>query len=305
MDEQDELRQATTESVNPRTRQIDQLSSQAIVELILQEEARVIPAVLAERTAIAALADVVVERMRRGGRLVYVGAGTSGRLGMLDAIECIPTYGLEPGRIVALVAGGPAALTGPVEAAEDDEEAGARELTALGCGPDDVVLGISASGRTPYVRGALREARQRGAYVAVLVCNRPAPLADLADLVIAPVVGPEVIAGSTRMKAGTAQKLVLTALSTTVMVRLGKTFGNLMVDVRPTNRKLWQRGVRIVMEATGLSEQDAQRVLQEAGGEPKTAIVMAIAGVDAAEARSRLGRAGGLVRAALEESDGG
>jgi N-acetylmuramic acid 6-phosphate etherase len=181
MDEQDELRQATTESVNPRTRQIDQLSSQAIVELILQEEAWVIPAVQAERTAIAALADVVVERMRRGGRLVYVGAGTSGRLGMLDAIECIPTYGLEPGRIVALVAGGPAALTGPVEAAEDDEEAGARELTALGIGPDDVVLGISASGRTPYVRGALREARQRGAYVAVLVCNRPAPLADLAD----------------------------------------------------------------------------------------------------------------------------
>jgi N-acetylmuramic acid 6-phosphate etherase len=173
MDEQDELRQATTESVNPRTRQIDQLSSQAIVELILQEEARVFPAVQAERTAIAALADVVVERMRRDGRLVYVGAGTSGRLGMLDAIECIPTYGLEPGRIVALVAGGPAALTGPVEAAEDDEEAGARELTALGIGPDDVVLGISASGRTPYVRGALREARQRGAYVAVLVCNRP------------------------------------------------------------------------------------------------------------------------------------
>jgi N-acetylmuramic acid 6-phosphate etherase len=224
---------------------------------------------------------------------------------MLDAIECIPTYGLEPGRIVALVAGGPAALTGPVEAAEDDEEAGARELTALDIGPDDVVLGISASGRTPYVRGALREARQRGAYVAVLVCNRPAPLADLADLVIAPVVGPEVIAGSTRMKAGTAQKLVLTALSTTVMVRLGKTFGNLMVDVRPTNRKLWQRGVRIVMEATGLSEQDAQRVLQEAGGEPKTAIVMAIAGVDVVEARSRLGRAGGLMRAALEECDGG
>lgn len=300
MSERDVLQQATTEAVNPRTREIDQLPTERIVELILEEEAQVIPAVFAERAALAALAEVVVERFQRGGRLVYVGAGTSGRLGMLDAIECLPTYGLEPGRIIALVAGGPAALTGPVEAAEDDEAAGARDLAAVAVGSEDVVLGISASGRTPYVRGALREARQRGAFVAVLVCNRAAPLTELADLVIAPVVGPEVIAGSTRMKAGTAQKLVLNALSTTVMIRLGKTFGNLMVDLRPTNHKLWQRAVRIVVEATGVAPHDADRLLREAGGEPKTAIVMALAGVDAREARDRLARVGGQVRRALE-----
>ncbi len=300
MSERDDLLQATTEAINPRTREIDQLPTERVVELILEEEAQVIPAVFAERAAIAALAEVVAERFRRGGRLVYVGAGTSGRLGMLDAIECRPTYGLEPGRIVALVAGGPAALTGPVEAAEDDEGAGARDLAALAVGSADVVLGISASGRTPYVRGALREARRRGAFVAALVCNRGAPLAELADLVIAPVVGPEVIAGSTRMKAGTAQKLVLNALSTTVMIRLGKTFGNLMVDLRPTNHKLWQRAVRIVVEATGVAPDDAERLLREAGGEPKTAIVMALAGVDAREARDRLARADGQVRRALE-----
>lgn len=294
-----ELDDLLTEAINPRTRELDTLPGAELVALILQEEQRVLPAVQAEREALARLVEIVAERMERGGRLVYVGAGTSGRLAALDAVECLPTYGLEPGRIIALVAGGPVALTQPVEAAEDDEEAGGRDLASLAVGPEDVVLGISASGRTPYVRGALIEARRRGAFVAALVCNRPAPLAELVDLVIAPVVGPEVIAGSTRMKAGTAQKIVLNTLSTAVMVRLGKTYQNLMVDLRPINRKLWQRALRIVREATGVDEEVAQRLLTEAGGEAKTAIVMALTGLDAAAARERLTLAGGRVRAAL------
>lgn len=294
-----DLAGAMTEAVNPRTRDIDARSAQEIVELILSEDARVVPAVMAERDAIARLAEIVAERLLRGGRLVYVGAGTSGRLGMLDAVELPPTFGISPGRVVALVAGGPAALTGAVEEAEDDADAGAADVAAIDVGPQDVVLGITASGRTPYVLGAVAEARARGAYVAGLACNRPSPLEAMVDLLIAPVVGPEVIAGSTRMKAGTAQKLVLNALSTTVMIRLGKTFGNLMVDVRPSNQKLWQRAIRIVMQATGLDAAEARRLLEAAGGEPKTAIVMALAGVDAEEARRRLAAAQERARDAI------
>lgn len=294
-----DLAGATTEAVNPRTRDIDARSAEEIVELILSEDARVVPAVMAERDAIARLAEIVAERLRRGGRLVYVGAGTSGRLGMLDAVELPPTFGIDPGRVVALVAGGPAALTGAVEEAEDDAAAGAAAVAAIDVGPADVVLGITASGRTPYVLGAVTAARAKGAYVAGLACNRPSPLEEMVDLMIAPVVGPEVIAGSTRMKAGTAQKLVLNALSTTVMIRLGKTFGNLMVDVRPSNQKLWQRAIRIVMQATGLDATEAQRFLEVAGGEPKTAIVMALAGVDVQEARRRLAAAQERVRDAI------
>ncbi|GBD16721.1 N-acetylmuramic acid 6-phosphate etherase [bacterium HR26] len=295
-----DLTGAVTEAINPRTRDIDTCSAEEIVELILSEDARVVPAVMAERDAIARLAEVVAERLRCGGRLIYAGAGTSGRLGMLDAVELPPTFGIHPGQVVALVAGGPAALTGAVEEAEDDAAAGAADVAAIDVGPADVVLGITASGRTPYVLGAVAEARARGAYVAGLACNRPSPLEELVDLMIAPVVGPEVIAGSTRMKAGTAQKLVLNALSTTVMIRLGKTFGNLMVDVRPSNQKLWQRAARIVMQATGLQGDEAQRLLEAAAGEPKTAIVMALAGVDAEEARRRLAAREGRVRDAIE-----
>jgi N-acetylmuramic acid 6-phosphate etherase len=232
--------------------------------------------------------------------LIYAGAGTSGRLGVLDAAECPPTFSAPPGQVVGLIAGGVAALTQSVEEVEDRPEAGARDIAALGVGPGDAVLGIAASGRTPYVLGAVAEARARGAFVAGLACTHPSPLADAVELMIAPIVGPEVIAGSTRMKAGTAQKLVLNTLSTAVMIRLGKTFGNLMVDVRSLNSKLRRRAAGIVATATGLDPNTARALFDAAGGEPKIAIVMALAGVDVDEARRRLAANGGHVRAALD-----
>ncbi len=290
-----------TESINPATRDIDTLPTRAIVAAIAAEDARVAPAVAAVGDVIALLADIVVERMRRGGRLIYAGAGTSGRLGALDAAECPPTFGTDPAQVLALIAGGPAALTRAIEGAEDSAEQGARDVAGLSVGAEDVLLGIAASGGTPYVLGALAEARRRGVFTAGLVCTDPSPLADAVDLVIAPIVGHEVIAGSTRLKAGTAQKLVLNALSTTVMIRLGKTFGNLMVDLRPTNVKLRRRAVRIVVAATGLEPDAAQRLLDASGGEVKTAIVVELAGVDADEARRRLVASEGFVRRALGE----
>jgi N-acetylmuramic acid 6-phosphate etherase len=290
-----------TESINPATNEIDSLPTRAIVAAIAAEDALVAPAVAAVGGAIAQLADIIVERMRRGGRLIYAGAGTSGRLGALDAAECPPTFGTDPTQVVALIAGGPAALTRAIEGAEDSAEQGARDVAELDVGQDDVLLGIAASGHTPYVLGAAAEARRRGAFVAGLACAYPSPLADAVELVIAPIVGPEVIAGSTRMKAGTAEKLVLNALSTTVMIRLGKTFGNLMVDVRPTNAKLRRRAARIVAAATGLELDVAQQLLDATGGEVKTAIVMELAHVGADEARRRLIACEGHVRRALDQ----
>jgi N-acetylmuramic acid 6-phosphate etherase len=289
----------TTESINPATREIDTMPTRAIVAAIAAEDALVAPAVAAVGDAIAQLADVVVERMRRGGRLIYAGAGTSGRLGALDAAECPPTFGADPTQVVALIAGGAAALTQAIEGAEDRAEQGAYDVAGLNVGPNDVLLGIAASGRTPYVLGAVAEAQRRGAFVAGLACTHSSPLADAVELAIAPIVGPEVIAGSTRMKAGTAEKLVLNALSTTVMTRLGKTYGNLMVDLRPTNAKLRRRAARIVATATGLELDAAQKQLDAAGGEVKTAIVMTLANVDVDEARQRLDASEGLVRRAL------
>src|SRR5262245_48828998 len=288
-----------TETINPATHEIDTWPTRAVVAAIAAEDALVAPAVAAVGDAIARLVDVVVERMRRGGRLIYAGAGTSGRLGALDAAECPPTFGTDPAQVVALIAGGPAALTRAIEGAEDSAEQGARDVAELGVGPDDVLLGIAASGRTPYVLGAAAEARRRGAFAAGLACAHPSPLADAVELAIAPIVRPELIAGSTRMKAGTAEKLVLNALSTTVMIRLGKTFGNLMVDLRPTNAKLRRRAARIVATATGLELEAAQRLLDAADGEVKTAIVIELADVDADEARRRLNASAGHVRRAL------
>lgn len=294
---------SATEERNPRTVEIDRLDAVGIARLILDEDAAVVPAVVAEAEAIGRLAEVVVGRLRTGGRLVYAGAGTSGRLGTLDAAECPPTYGTDPEMVVALMAGGPAALTRSIEGAEDDPAGGAADIAGLGVGPGDVVVGIAASGRTPYVLGAVDEARRRGAFVAGLACTRPSALEAVVDLMIAPVPGPEAITGSTRMKAGTAQKLVLNTLTTTVMVRLGKTFGNLMVDVQPTNAKLRYRAVRIVAMATGEDEGVARSLLAAAGDEPKVAILMALARVDAPEARERLARTRGRVREALDGPD--
>lgn len=291
---------AATEAINPRTRDLDRRDTAGIVDALLDEEALVLPAVRDVAAEIARLADVVVDRFGRGGRLVYVGAGTSGRLGALDAAECPPTFGTDPARIVALLAGGPTAMTTSIEGAEDAREAGAREVAVLAPGPEDVVVGLAASGRTPYVLGAIDEARHRGAFVAGVTCSPGSRLAAAVDLAIVPDVGPEAIAGSTRLKAGTAQKLVLNALSTTVMVRLGKTYGNLMVDLQVGNEKLRQRAVAIVAAATGLDAATAERLLADADGEAKVAIVAALADVGPDEARRRLAAAGGRVRATLE-----
>jgi N-acetylmuramic acid 6-phosphate etherase len=219
---------------------------------------------------------------------------------VLDAAECPPTYGTPPEMVLGIIAGGPAALTRAVEAVEDAPEHGRRDIAAANVGPDDVVVGIAASGRTPYVLGAVAEARARGAHTAGLTCSHPSPLSDAVDTVIAPLVGPEVVAGSTRMKAGTAQKLALNSLSTTVMIRLGKTYGNLMVDLQPLNAKLRRRAAGIARELTGLGEAEAEALLAAAGHDLKTALVMALAGVEADEARARLARSGGHVRAAVQ-----
>ena len=271
---------------------------------MINEEDRRVPEAVGEAIPqIARAVDLVVERLRAGGTLFYVGAGTSGRLGVLDAAECLPTFGVGPEVVSALIAGGPEAVFRASEEAEDDEGQGRRDVAGRVTG-QDVVVGISASGVTPYVRGALAAARERGAATVAIVCNRLALLEPVADVFIPLVVGPEVLTGSTRMKAGTAQKLVLNMLSTAAMVRLGKVYDNLMVDLRPTNRKLQARAVRIIVEASGVDEGSATRLLAEAGGSVKVALVMALAGLDRPEAEAALNEAQGYVRAAVERRRG-
>lgn len=294
-----------TEGRNPATLEIDRLPTLDMLRLINREDERVARAVGSQLAHIAAAVDRVTERMQRGGRMIYIGAGTSGRLGVLDASEIPPTYGTSPDLIPALIAGGETAIRHSLEGVEDDAPAGAAGIASLNTGPLDTVVGIAASGRTPYVLGALAEARRRGALTVSIACNSPAPVEDLADIAIAPLVGPEAITGSTRMKAGTAQKLALNMLSTAVMIRLGKTYSNLMVDMQASNIKLHQRARRIVAQACGISEEAAGAALQAAGGEVKTAIVAVKAGIAPEEARERLARSGGRVRMALEFIAGG
>lgn len=289
-----------TEESNPRSADIDLLSTRDIVKLINDEDKKVASAVADELGHIAEAVDLIVLRLRRGGRLIYMGAGSSGRLGMLDASECPPTYGTDPHTVQAIIAGGPDAAWSAVEGAEDDPDLGARDVAENEVGERDVVVGISASGRTPYVLGAIREARARGAATVALVCASGSPIAAVADVAIEPVPGPEVITGSTRMKAGTAQKMVLNMLTTASMVRLGKVYGNLMVDLRPGNRKLVDRATRIVMAATGVGRDEAGRLLAASGGNAKVAIVMERAGVDRGRAERLLEASDGLVRKALE-----
>ncbi len=305
MNEFPQFEATTTESRNPATLDIDIVSTLELVQLMNAEDQRVAQAVAGELPQIAAAIDAIAARMERGGRLIYLGAGTSGRLGVLDASECPPTFGTPPERVVALIAGGLDALTTAVEGAEDDGAAGARDIAALAVGAADSVVGIAASGRTPYALGGLEAARQRGALCVGLACNRPTPMEARCEIVIAPVVGPEVISGSTRLKAGTAQKMVLNMLSTGVMVRLGKTYSNLMVDVQATNEKLQQRARCIVLEASEsanqrISESAADAMLTACAGEVKTAIVAFLAGVAPEVARARLAAAGGRVRGAVE-----
>ena len=284
-----------TERRNPRTADIDLASPQEIVDLIGAEDATVAAAVHAQREALARAIELAVAAFHSGGRLLYVGAGTSGRLGVLDAAECPPTFGTDPSMVQGFIAGGPAALTRAQEGAEDRPDAGAADLAAARVGPADFVVGIAASGATPYVRGALAYARQAGARTAI-VASTPIPADLIVDVAIVPIVGPEVITGSTRMKAGTATKLVLNTITTGAMVRLGKTYGNLMVDLRATNAKLTARSERIVAEVCGISREAARQALAGAGGGVKLAIVMQKRGVDRAHAERLLTEAGGLLR---------
>ncbi len=289
-----------TEARNPRTAAIDTLSALEIARLINDEDARVAPAVRAELEHIAQAVDVIVERLRRGGRLLYFGAGTSGRLGVLDASEMPPTYNTPPDLVQGHIAGGDAALRRSAETAEDDPDAGAQIAREAGVSENDVVVGITASGGASWVLGAVAEAKRCGAATVGITCNPDSPLARLAEVVITPVVGPEVVAGSSRMKAGTAQKLVLNTLSTATMIRLGKVYQNLMVDVRPSNAKLRRRAVRILQQASGADADAAQRALEASSYEVKPALVMLLAGVGADEARRRLAAVEGFVRRAIE-----
>lgn len=285
----------TTEARNPRTLAIDRCGTLEVLQLLNAEDATVAEAVRGALPQLALAVEAAVAALRAGGRLIYVGAGTSGRLGVLDAVECVPTFGVEPGQVVGLIAGGAEALTRAVEGAEDDAEAGRRELLALQPAPRDVVVGLAASGRTPYVLGALEAARAAGARTVAIACNAPSPLLEAAEIAIPLIVGPEAITGSTRLKAGTAQKMALNLLSTASMIRWGKVYGNLMVDVRVTNRKLAERAVRIVCEVAGVEAVQAATLLAETGQRVKPAIVMAMLGVSAAEAQRRLEAADGLL----------
>jgi N-acetylmuramic acid 6-phosphate etherase len=278
----------------------DRSSTAELVELMNAGEATVPAAVGAVSPEIAAAIEAIVERLAAGGRLVYAGAGSSGRIAALDAEECEATFSTAPGQVVALVAGAGLDSAEEREAAEDDADAGTRAVEELGVSERDSVVAVSASGRTPYALGALEAAAAAGALTVAVVAVHDSQLARHADHELAVVVGPEFVAGSTRLKAGTAQKLVLNTISTVAMIRLGKTFGDLMVDVRTSNEKLAARARRIVRTATGVSDHEAEEALAAAGGSAKVAVVTLLADVDADEARARLGRSGGHIRPALE-----
>ncbi len=295
-----ELGELMTEGRNERTVEIDRLSTVDVLRAINEEDKGVASAVEREIPSIARAVDLIVECLAARGRLFYVGAGTSGRLGVMDAAECVPTFGVRPDLVQGIIAGGPPALTGSVGGMEDDAAAGAADVRTRGVRRGDAVVGVAASGRTPYTVGALREARSLGARTVALFNNPGAEMDGVAEVAICPRTGPEAIMGSTRMKAGTAQKMVLNMLSTAAMIGIGKVYSNLMVDVQPANRKLVQRAVRIVSLAAGSSEEDAAGYLDEAGYRVKVAVVMALRRVGVAEAVDLLERAGGFVRAAAE-----
>jgi N-acetylmuramic acid 6-phosphate etherase len=290
-----------TEQYRPDLADLDRQPTEELVRIMNAEDARVPHAIARAVPEIAAAIDGIVERLRAGGRLIYVGAGTAGRIGILDAVECGPTFTSAPDQVIGVMAGGPRAVVSATESVEDRRDLGASDFGSLGVTGRDAVVGVSASGCTPYTLGAVEYARRAGALTVGLSCNPESQLSRLVEYPIEIVVGPEVIAGSTRLKAGTAQKLVLNMLSTIAMIRLGKTLGNLMVDVRATNEKLRDRSRRIVELATGVDGPDLDRVLVRSGGNAKVAIVMLLAEVDVAEAERRLAKTGGRVREALGE----
>ncbi|NWA59487.1 N-acetylmuramic acid 6-phosphate etherase [Pantoea sp. B9002] len=297
-----DLSQMITEGRNPASQNIDELTTEAMLRVINDEDKKVALAVEAIVPQIAQVVDAITAAFSKGGRLIYCGAGTSGRLGILDASECPPTFGTPRSQVVGLIAGGHTAILQAVENAEDNVEQGAQDLRDIQFNANDVLVGIAASGRTPYVLGALAYARQQGAFTAALTCNPNSPMSQAADVALTPVVGPEVVTGSSRMKAGTAQKLVLNMLTTGAMIRSGKVYGNLMVDVEATNQKLVQRQVNIVKQATDCDDATAQQALAACNGHCKTAIVMVLAGLTADEAKSLLSQNQGFIRNALRDA---
>ena len=294
-----QLNQLITEQRNPNSMQLDSLSAQELVALINREDQQVALAVEKCLPQIASAVEKIVTAFERGGRLVYVGAGTSGRLGVLDASECPPTYGVKPEMVVGLIAGSDHALRHPIEGAEDNVQQGQADLEEIDFSARDVLVGIAASGRTPYVLGALNYAKQLGATTVSIASNPNSKMAEVADIAIETVVGPEVLTGSSRMKSGTAQKLVLNMLTTASMVLIGKCYQNLMVDVQASNEKLKARALKIVMEATECDNETAANVLAKANGQVKLAILMQLSGLDALEAQSLLDKSNGKLRQAL------
>ena len=292
-----------TEQRNPKSMNLDRLSTAEAVRLMTEEDRLVPEAVAAQAGPIADAVDLVVDGLSRGGRLFYIGAGTSGRLGVLDASECPPTFGTDPDQVQGIIAGGTEALVACQEGAEDDREQGSREMSDRKVGKRDIVVGIAASGVTPYVHGALEQARSSGAATIFFTCNPVAASLVEVDVVIAPAVGPEIVTGSTRLKAGTATKLVLNAISTISMVRLGKVYENLMVDVQPMSAKLHDRARRILGELTGIGEEEAARAVENADNDLKTAIVQTKRAVSKETARALLLRNNGIVRRALDDQD--
>ena len=294
------LNRLTTEQRYLESEGIDRLPTEGILAVMNAADAQIAGAVAREIPRIASAVDAIVAAIQAGGRLFYLGAGTSGRLGVLDASECPPTFQVPPDMVTGIIAGGPAALTKATEATEDDPAAGARDLVSAGFGKKDVLVGIAASGRTPYVLGAVAKAKEIGAVTCGISCNPDSPLSRAVDFPIEPVAGPEVIAGSTRMRAGTATKMVLNMVSTAAMIRLGYVYGNLMVNVQPTNGKLEDRARRIIQEAAGVSYERAAELLDHAGRSVRTAIVMEKKKIDRAEAERMLAAAGGRISEALK-----
>ncbi|MEU7137999.1 N-acetylmuramic acid 6-phosphate etherase [Nocardia sp. NPDC046473] len=298
-----ELSTLTTEEANPRTTALDSMSVEELLRTMNSEDAGIASAVAQAIPEITRAVELIVAARGHGGRLIYVGAGTSGRLGVLDAVECPPTFGTAPDEVIGIIAGGSVAFAHAVEGAEDDPARAVDDLSDIDLTADDVIVALAASGRTPYAIGALRHGRAIGAATVGVSCNRGAELTAYADVGIEIETGPEVLTGSTRLKAGTAQKMVCNMLSTATMVQSGKVYGNLMVDLKPTNAKLVDRSRRIIADATGVDLATAAALLDAADGHPKTAIVMQLAGADVATARRLLAGSGGFVRTAVR-SDG-
>lgn len=294
-----DLAKLTTETRNPRTLELDTMGVVEFLEVMNDEDAKVAGAVREAIPAIAAAVELIAAAFRKGGRLIYLGAGTSGRLGVLDAVECPPTFGTKPEQVVGLIAGGERAFVKAVEGAEDSAELAREELAGLGLTTDDAVVGVAASGRTPYVIGGLDYARDLGCPTISVACNPGSAVSQHADVAIEVDNGPEVLTGSTRLKSGTSQKLILNMLSTASMVQVGKVYGNLMVDVMPTNEKLVVRTKGIIATATGCDSATAEQAYEDSGHHAKTAIVMILADVPADEARARLAAADGFVRRAI------